>query len=252
MLVLTSKINLGTVLFLLTLSIKVFAVDNSEEELIKICKRDITTIFDVGAHSGEWTDICLKYNPDSQFYLFEPASYLSKVLIQKYRAHNNVSIFRLGLSNKNGSLILYNPGSPLAGYHFRPGCHDPNITESIPVMTIDSFTETMGIDHIDLLKIDTEGAELDILQGAHRLLASKHIDVIQFEYGGTYLDANITLKVVYELLSSYGYKILKLETRKIVPVDSWNPLLESYCLTNYCAYLPGQNLIDESKLGRKF
>lgn len=242
----------GNFLFLLIFSINAYAVDNSEAELIKICKRDATIVFDVGAHGGEWTDICLQYNPNSRFFLFEPASYLSEHLIQKYREKNNISVFQLGLSNKNGSLILYNPGSPLAGYHFRPGCHDPNITESVQVLTIDSLTETMGIDHIDLLKIDTEGAEFDILQGATGLLASKRISVIQFEYGGTYLDANITLKSVYEFLSSFGYKILRLETQKIIPVDSWNPLLESYCLTNYCAYLPEQNLIDESKLNQEF
>lgn len=242
----------GIFLFLFILSMKVYAVDKSEAELIKICKSGAAIVFDVGAHRGEWTDVCLQYNPNSQFFLFEPASYLSEHLIQKYKEKNNISVFQLGLSNKNGSLVLYNPGSPLAGYHFRPGCHDPNITESVPVVTIDSFTKAMGIDHIDLLKIDTEGAECDILQGATRLLASKRINVIQFEYGGTYLDANITLKSVYEFLSSFGYKILKLETQKIVPIDSWNPLLESYCLANYCAYLPEQNPIDTSKLNQEF
>lgn len=240
------------ILFFLILSVKIHAVDKSEAELIKLCIKDATIIFDVGAHNGQWTDICLKYNADARFFLFEPATHLSEILIQKYIEKNNISVFQLGLSNRNGSLTLYNPGSPLGGYYFRPGCHDSNITEIIPVMTIDSFADDMGIDHIDILKIDTEGAELDILHGASKLLASKRINIIQFEYGGTYLDANITLKTVYNFLSSFGYKILRLESQKIVPVDSWNPLFESYCLTNYCAYLPEKNLLDESKLNKEF
>lgn len=252
MLVLVSKMKLGIFAALFLLSMKAYAVDKSEEELIKICERSATIIFDVGAHKGEWTDICLKYNPNSQFYLFEPASNLSGHLIQKYKEKNNIAVFQMGLSNRDGSLILYNPGSPLGGYYFRSGCHDLSTTESVPVMTLDSFAETQSIDHIDLLKIDTEGAEFDILKGASRLLASKSIKVIQFEYGGTYRDAKITLKEVYDFLVSFGYKILRLESQKIAPVDLWNPLFESYFLANYCAYLPGQSFIDESRLDQEF
>jgi hypothetical protein len=69
---------------------------------------------------------------------------------------------------------------------------------------------------------------------------------------GDYPDINCPADWITIEAQSLQDKILRLETQKIIPVDSWNPLLESYCLTNYCAYLPEQNLIDESKLNQEF
>jgi FkbM family methyltransferase len=231
--------------FFLALSMKVYAVDDSESKLIEMCIKNATIVFDVGAHGGEWTDICLKHNANAKFFLFEPSSFLSQQLIQKFSEQKNISVFQLGLSNTDGSVRLYNPGSPLGGYYFRPGCHNPDNTELVPVMTIDSFAETYGIDHVDLLKIDTEGAELDILHGSSKLLASHCIDVIQFEYGGTYLDANITLETVYRFLLSFGYKFMRIEAPKMIPIDTWHPSLENYHYSNYCAYIPGKTRVSD-------
>ena len=47
------------------------------------------------------------------------------------------------------------------------------------------------------MKIDVEGAELDVLLGAKELLNKGHIDYLQFEYGGTFVDANVTLRQVF-------------------------------------------------------
>jgi FkbM family methyltransferase len=214
------------------------AVDSDEQKLIEILAKDNFVAFDVGAHGGEWTDIVLKYSPNAKLVLFEPSSFLFESLHTKYNVHRNISVFHLGLSNKTGNLILYNPGSPLAGYYFRPGCHNQDLAETIPVTTMDIFCLQHNISHIDLLKIDTEGAELDILRGASNLLVSKSIDVIQFEYGGTYLDSKITLKEVFDFLMFHGYKILRIENEEIININKWNSSLENYNLANYCAYNP--------------
>jgi hypothetical protein len=57
--------------------------------------------------------------------------------------------------------------------------------------------------HIDLLKLDIEGAELEALRG----LGDLRPDRIQFEYGGTWQDGGTSVLDAFELLESMGYQI---------------------------------------------
>jgi hypothetical protein len=88
------------------------------------------------------------------------------------------------------------------------------------------------ITQIDFLKIDTEGHELDVLQGSEKMLSEGRIKCIQFEYGGTYLDANITLEQVFNLLKKYNYKISKLGNSEI---ENFTSNLENYTYSNFLA-----------------
>jgi len=54
------------------------------------------------------------------------------------------------------------------------------------------------------VKIDTEGFEFDVLKGLHDTLP--HIKSIQFEYGGTFIDNNITLQQVIGYLKGNGFE----------------------------------------------
>ena len=49
--------------------------------------------------------------------------------------------------------------------------------------TLDTLCKELSLDHIDYLKIDAEGAELKIIQGAKNLLMRHNIKYVQFEYG---------------------------------------------------------------------
>lgn len=60
-----------------------------------------------------------------------------------------------------------------------------------------------NIQHIDFIKIDTEGFELSVLKGFEDCLTN--VKIIQFEYGGTYLDNNIKLVEVKNYLEYFGF-----------------------------------------------
>lgn len=60
-----------------------------------------------------------------------------------------------------------------------------------------------NIDSIDFLKIDTEGFELEVLKGFDGYLS--RVKIIQFEYGGTFLDNKLKLKDVIDYLRSFGF-----------------------------------------------
>lgn len=85
------------------------------------------------------------------------------------------------------------------------------------------------------MKIDSEGAECDILQGALELLQKQKIDFIQFEYGQTYTDSKRTLKEAYDLLTHTGYTLFKIHRDGIVHVKSWFDWMENFYQSNYLA-----------------
>ena len=57
----------------------------------------------------------------------------------------------------------------------------------VTVETLDHYTMMNNIQHIDFMKIDTEGAERDIFRGAAKLLSTKAIQHVMFEVNETCL-----------------------------------------------------------------
>ena len=79
----------------------------------------------------------------------------------------------------------------------------------------DDFSESAEIVHIDLLKIDTEGADHLVLAGFEGMLASHNIDVVQFEYGTWALETKFLLRDFYLLFASCGYVVGRLFPRGV-------------------------------------
>jgi len=80
-------------------------------------------------------------------------------------------------------------------------------TEKIIATTIDSYCQKHGIDNIDLLKIDVEGAEYQVLIGARRMLQEKRIGCCIFEFGQTTFDMGNDPNEIENYLTQLGYHI---------------------------------------------
>jgi hypothetical protein len=86
--------------------------------------------------------------------------------------------------------------------------------------TVDAFCSAHAINHIDILKIDTEGFELQVLTGAASMLAKKAINFVYFEFtdiapkDGTSGGALIPID---QVLRSHGYRFIATYTDYILP-----------------------------------
>jgi len=198
-------------------------------------------VFDVGANVGDWSIATLQAHSPLTIYAFEPAPTPYALLQKHLNEYNNISINNLALSDTTGkaNFNYYQKDSTMGGlfkrpivekiFHQQPSCFEVN------TQTLDSFCQERSINNIDFLKIDTEGAELAVLLGAHDMLIHNNIKTIQFEYGGTYPDAKITLKEVYDLLSSCGYKIYRISSKGLIWINTWTNDLENSLYSNYIA-----------------
>lgn len=195
---------------------------------------------DIGANMGMYTDHILQFRKEKgSYHLFEPTNKCFQELVKKYKGKNNMYLNKWAVSDKNEELPIFydSQGSALASLYQRDLKHfaiDMNQSEKVETIRLDEYLKKHQIQHIHLLKIDTEGHELAVIRGLGVYLNSALIDFIQFEYGGTYKDANIRLFDMYEILEKAGFKIGKLHAQgiKIVPYE---PFMEDYSYSNYVA-----------------
>ena len=127
-------------------------------------------VCDIGANKGSYLYWMSRWA--GQVVAFEPQSSLSDYLKKACRALNldNTTIVQAGVSSRSGTMDLYlpSPNSPEASL-IRHG--DAPATP-ISVVTLDEYFSASK--PISLLKIDVEGAELDVLKGAEKILRRDH------------------------------------------------------------------------------
>lgn len=198
-------------------------------------------VFDVGANTGDWTQEVLNQGHDVEIHLFEPIPHVYKTLIQNLDDRkviaNNLAV---GKEEKVKTFYYYEANSLLSTFYRRVDVEKQgllNKPKEITVLTttIDSYCKRHGIKRINFLKIDAEGSELDVICGANHFLETGRIDYLQFEYGGTYLDSQTTLKEAFEYLQKFRYSIFKILPDGLEYKPSFQPEDENFEYSNFLA-----------------
>lgn len=177
-------------------------------------------IFDVGCNINKiieedevwienWNDdftlLFLDRFKDAKCYAIEPLHW--QEFENRWGDDERVELIKLALSDKNGNEFIFYPGDRhvLSSFYMQDDfLGEPLHTEKVKCKTLDSLCKELSLDRIDYLKIDTEGAELKIIEGSRNLLERHSIKYIQFEYGLP--DENIpSVDKILRCLKYYGY-----------------------------------------------
>ena len=134
--------------------------------------REIANVFDIGAAVGDTAESFLKEFPLAEIYCFEPLPDSFSRLQKRVGKHGKVHLFNLGLSNASGEAKFY-----VVPYRDSSSMIPPvNIGVSaekeisVPVRRLDDVVCELGVSHIDFMKVDVEGAEKEMLEGAKESL----------------------------------------------------------------------------------
>ena len=208
---------------------------NGENNFFMNIKDKIEVIFDVGCRT------------DSEFSLFEgKVHYFDPInefieTLKTQQNNNTLSYFNnFGLGNENKEIYYYPRYQSF--YNRIKSCNvndDPNKI-LLHIKKANDYIFTNNIKNISFLKIDTEGYELDVLQGFEDKL--EIVNIIQFEYGGTFLDNNIKLIDVINYLKQKGfYKfsyLTNIEPQLITDFNDHYQYCNIVCLNNKSDYIP--------------
>jgi FkbM family methyltransferase len=151
-----------------------FGINLFDDIKARLPNQNLVTIFDVGANEGQTTRALLDRYPDANISCFEP----NPECADKVRKLDlRLSVYELALGKEPGKAGF--DGSKARSDMFF--LTDDLSGETVDVDTIDNFCERTGIRHIDLLKIDTEGHDLNVILGSENMLAARNIDILQAE-----------------------------------------------------------------------
>jgi FkbM family methyltransferase len=171
-------------------------------------------IVDVGANIGCHTISYANMNPESKVWAFEPQEKLFGILSRNVARNNlseRVEIYKCGLGHKETLTTLSsldNVWDANMQGHNKGGLGIGEGGEIIKIRTLDS----LDLPGLDFLKIDVEGAEGLVLQGAAQTI-KKYKPVIFFEHNYQSIDPKIigldNVPTPFEVLVKLGYKTFK-------------------------------------------
>jgi FkbM family methyltransferase len=125
-------------------------------------------VYDIGAQAGFYTLFFSRLVGDGQVYAFEPFAENLHHLISHIRLNNvqNVQVIQVALAERSG----------LGGFSVDRGKYQNTLTDAVgacvlvPTLSLDEALEIHGLAPPDIIKMDVEGAEAAVLEGARRTL----------------------------------------------------------------------------------
>jgi FkbM family methyltransferase len=131
---------------------------------------------DIGAHEGLYTLFAAQcVGHDGQVWSFEPSSREQATLVRNVNRNRlaNVSVLPVALAEADGNGELTIASDVRSGYNTLGAvCEGVSVdqSEAVPLRSLDSVAAEKLLNRLDVVKIDAEGAEMRIIQGASRVL----------------------------------------------------------------------------------
>jgi len=165
--------------------------------------KDVQYVMDVGANMGFLSILFAKAWPEAKIHAIEPSPLNFEYLQHNTKNYPNVAHQMIGAYYEDGYMSLSLP--PQRGPNINSGQFslygEDNSAEMIEVGRLDDI----ALYPVDLLKIDVEGAEIDAMEGATRILAEdKPILIVEFrDY--TLERAGLTAEDLLNYIYGKGY-----------------------------------------------
>jgi FkbM family methyltransferase len=178
-----------------------------------LARSAVRTVLDIGANVGVTALYFSQIFPNANIFAFEPAPDNFAVLVKNVANCKRIRAFNFGLGAKDATLELFASDNPVnfGGYSLHATGSDTSRKVSIPVRNVAAVLREIALDSVDVVKIDTEGAEWDILTAIpeHILRTAKYItgelhgnkDFALLEYLSRWFDVGMRKKLSSRLFN---------------------------------------------------
>jgi FkbM family methyltransferase len=182
-------------------------------------------VCDIGANKGSYLFWLSRWVGHGKVFAFEPQERLAAYLRTMCGALNlaNVTVEQKAVYSKSCDLVLHIPGdrldSPGASVNEKISQTEACRSVTIPAISLDDYFSPET--RISVLKIDVEGAERSVFEGAERILR-EHAPLLVFECENRHLDSGSVFDI-FEHLKRFGYRGEFICRHTKLPLDRFNP-----------------------------
>jgi FkbM family methyltransferase len=204
-------------------------------------------ILDIGANVGETIDRFRRLFPGARIVGVEANPSLWERLVDKYKGDPSTTVRNMAVCDRPGQVELFvneSPGMGMSSIHpwksSSAHAHRTSGRVPVPADTLDRIARAEGVEHIDILKLDIQGAELAALRGAAELLAGERITLIFVEVWFSEIDYEDTPNFceIYRLLKNAGFVLYGLYNTEQPAHTPNQPLIWSDAIFLHQSYLP--------------
>jgi FkbM family methyltransferase len=187
------------------------APDNGASVLFSTLKRfgfSPRLVLDIGDNHGNWTRTALKYFPQAQYVLIEPQDHLKVCVQDLIDSGHKIRWVNAGVADHPGMLPFYVAARDDSSSFLHRDTQSQTRVASgtmVPVETLDGILSKYNLPVPDLVKIDAEGFDLKVLQGASLLVGKT--DVFLLEAGVLCPFENSVARVV-DTMADFGYRLV--------------------------------------------
>lgn len=202
-------------------------------------------LLDVGGNVGTYATLARRLIPQARIISLEPNPASHTALALAASEHGFTAIHTAAGSGHGTAPLYFRADQPTSTHASLldgvNGADDKTVHIKVPLTTLDALLPTLGVQHVHLLKVDTEGAELDVITGASATIAAGAVDWVQFEFN----TMNIAARTYFEDFARAlpGYRFFRLLPRGLVELDgsTWS-LPNLFVYQNLLAVRPGAPL----------
>jgi FkbM family methyltransferase len=169
-------------------------------------------LVDVGANDGQTALELLRRFPKAAIHCFEPNVEAYAKLRASISGCQKVAINCLALGDIGGTRVFYNNSiSDMSSFRQLGATAWGEVigAQEVTISTLDSYAAVRSIPHVDLLKTDTQGFDLQVLKGARQLFEQRRITLVVSELNFVPLYEQMdSFLDIYEFLEAHGFKLV--------------------------------------------
>lgn len=201
-------------------------------------------ILDVGANLGAWSRpfgqaLSQAGAGDARLIAFEPGPGQRERLevnLSGAPGFSEVSILPYAVAAENGDGEFAITGDATGSSGLVPeagtGRNEVEILK-VEIRTLDTMLKELGIDSVDYVKVDTEGNDPNVLEGAIETLREGRIGAIQFEYNFLWLNNRFSLSQIFRFIEGLDYRFGKIVPDGVELYDEWHFELDRFIMANF-------------------